>query len=129
MRFDQPFERVRARSSLGIVKVRVAGVGSWLPAPSVAATANVWVPLAKPLTSSLSPPHSEGVASRRHAKAEAGSLAENPNTVYSLSSQPLGPEVMVVSGGVVSGSATCQEKVAGVGSVLPDASVAWTLNV
>ena len=42
---------------------------------------------------------------------------------------PSGPDVMLVSGGVVSGVPIVHVRVAGVGSVLPAASVARTLNV
>jgi hypothetical protein len=51
---------------------------------------------------------------------------ENPKLALSTVMVPLGPDVIVVSGAVVS---TVNERVAGVPSWLPAGSVARTLNV
>ena len=61
-------------------------------------------------------------ASSAHSKLAPGSLL-NTKLAAALLLSAFGPEVMVVSGGVVS---TVQEYVAGLGSVLPAVSLART---
>jgi hypothetical protein len=108
------------------VQVRLAGVGSVLPTASVARTCTVWLP-------SVSPVYV--LALVQEANAPASSLHSNvlPASEDANSKVPLvwfvglvGPEVMVVCGGVAS---TVQVYVAGAGSVFPAASVALTSNV
>ena len=83
-------------------QVRAAGVGSVLPAVSVAATTNVCTPLYRSLkvrgeeqSSMTSCPSSWQVSS-------AVSLAEKVNIAELLLTVPSGPELIVVSGAVLS---------------------------
>jgi len=67
-----------------------------------------------------------------HSKVDPASVEENVNEADVLLTVPEGPESMAVFGGVVSGGGavlTVQERVAGVASVLPAASVALTEKV
>src|SRR5215207_10745093 len=86
-------------------QLRLAGVGSVLPAASVAFTSKVWVPLASlpyvllvavPLASQLPP------SNLVWKVAFEGSVEEKVNVASLLFTVKRGPEVMVVSGGVVS---------------------------
>jgi len=58
----------------GTVNVLVAGVGSVLPAPSMAATSNRWDVLDGPVSASEGEEHARGAASRRHVNVEPVSL-------------------------------------------------------
>ena len=83
------------------VQVVVAGVASTLPLASVARTANVRRPSARPVSASGDPHGRYAPASRRHSKLAPASLAAKSIDV-------LGPvtgagAVIVVSGAVVSG--------------------------
>src|SRR5215213_8814399 len=87
-------------------QLRLAGVGSVLPAASVAFTAKVWVPLASlpyvllvavPFASQLPP------SNLVWKVAFEGSVEEKVNVASLLLTVPEGPESMVVSGGAVSG--------------------------
>ena len=72
-----------------------------------------------------------GVASTRHSKTAPASEVNAKVGVVSLV-VPFGPDVIVVSGAVVSGGGvvpTVNERVAGVASVLPASSVARTATV
>jgi hypothetical protein len=117
-------------ATVSTVNVRVAGEGSVFPAASVARTETVCEP-------SLSDGVVHGLVhvthaplSTRHWKVEPLSLELNPNAGVGSLVGPLGPEVMVVCGGVVSaGALIVQLCVAGEASVLPAASVARTPNV
>ena len=111
-------------AAVSTMKVCAAGVGSALPAWSVAVTVKVWVPSAsvavvngdvQVLAVPLSTLH-ENVAPASLLKLKAGLL--------SLVGDAIG--VRVVSGGAVSTMNVCE---AGVGSTLPAASVARTWNV
>jgi hypothetical protein len=67
-----------------------------------------------------------------HSKVDPASVEENVNEADVLLTVPEGPELMVVFGGVVSGSGavlTVQVRVAGVASTLPAPSVALTEKV
>src|SRR5215208_5611942 len=84
---------------------RLAGVGSVLPAASVAFTSKVWVPLARlvyvllvavPLASQIPP------SLLVWKVAFGGSVEEKVNVASLLLTVPEGPETMVVFGGVVS---------------------------
>ena len=111
------------------VNVRVAGVGSTLPAASSARTRNVYVP-------SASGPSVRGEVQARRCRSPAGAVEPALERRARLAGErergdafvivPVGPRVIVVSGAVVS---TVNVRVAGVGSTLPAASVARTENV
>jgi hypothetical protein len=65
-----------------------------------------------------------------HSKTELASVALNANDALVELVEPLGPELIEVSGAVVSvGAVTVQPAVAGLASVLPAASVARTLKL
>ena len=65
-----------------------------------------------------------------HSKTELASVALNANDALVALVEPFGPEVIEVSGAVVSvGAVTVQPALAGLASVLPAASVARTLKV
>jgi hypothetical protein len=64
--------------------------------------------------------------SNEHWKVEPSSLELKPNDADAEATTPLGPDEIVVSGGVVS---TVHERAAGVASTLPAASIARTRNV
>ena len=70
-------------------------------------------------------------ASSRHWNVEPDSDELNAKLAEALVDVPEGPELIVVSGGVVSGGGafTVQVRLAGVRSALPAASVARTLKV
>src|SRR6266496_3923271 len=116
-------------AAVSTVKSREAGVGSVLPAASVARTRKVWAPSARALAGVCVSPGPEqapnGSESKRHSKLAPGS-EEKPNDGEALVVSPEGPESIVVSGGAVS---TVKLREAGVGSVLPAASVARTRKV
>ena len=111
------------------VNERVAGVASVLPATSVARTATECAP-------SLSAPVVHGLVQLAHApestwhsKTELASVAVKAKVGVLSLDVPVGPDVIVVSGAVVSAggaAATVNERVAGEESVLPAASVART---
>ena len=89
-----------------------------MPAASVAPTSKLWEPSLK--ASSLGLVHgAAGAASTLHRKLEPGSLAEKAKLGVRSRIEPLGPESIVVSGGVVS---TVKLRVAGVGSTSPSPS-------
>jgi hypothetical protein len=84
-------------------QLRLAGVGSSLPAASVAFTSKVWVPFARLLYVLLvtAPLASQFPPSNLVWKFE-GSVEEKVNLASLLLTVPEGPETMVVFGGVVS---------------------------
>ena len=118
---------------VSIVNERVAGVASVLPAASVARTANVWPPSGS--VSVIGLEHAVQVPpSTRHSNVEPDSLAVNVNVGDPSLVLPLGPPVIDVFGAVVSAGgagvvSTVNERVAGVASTLPAASMARTENV
>ena len=73
-----------------------------MPAASVARTLKVWEPLVRPLYCFGEVQLLKGAPSRLHSKVEPDSLEENPKAASVLLTVPVGPEVMVVSGGVLS---------------------------
>ena len=86
-------------------QLRLAGVGSVLPAASVAFTSKVWVPFSRslyvllvavPLAFQIPP------SNLVWKVAFEGSVEEKVNVASLLLTVPEGPETMVVSGGVVS---------------------------
>jgi hypothetical protein len=69
-------------------------------------------------------------ASRRHWKVDPASVELNAKLAEPVVDVPDGPDVIVVSGAVVSGGGfTVHVRVAGVGSGLPAASVARTAKI
>lgn len=100
----------------------VAGVGSMLPAVSRARTVNVCPPSARPLYAWGDEQGPKEAPSRAHSNV-AASVAVNSNVAELDATVPLGPDVIVVSGGVLS---TTQVRLAGVGSGAPAPSIALT---
>src|SRR6266496_4973811 len=90
-------------AAVSTVKSREAGVGSVLPAASVARTRKVWAPSARALAGVCVSPGPEqapnGSESKRHSKLDPGSVEENPKVGVESLVAPEGPEVIVVSGG------------------------------
>src|SRR4051812_46028093 len=106
------------------VNVRVAGVGSVLPAASVAATEKVCRPAATPAAKRRS--HDiRGIASATQANVDSVSDEAQVNAGASvlIVAPSAGPEVIVVSGATVS---TLNVREAGVGSVSGTELVATT---
>ncbi len=108
------------------LNARLAGVGSVLPAVSVARTSNVCAPSASAAVVNGVVQAANAPASTRHWKVDPASVAVKENVGVLSLVVPVGPAVIVVSGGVVS---TLNARLAGVGSVLPAVSVARTSNV
>ena len=108
------------------VKVRVTGVWSVLPAASVARTEKVCSPSASVASVRGVVHGSNAPASIRHSNVEPGSLAKNVNCGVVWRVVPLGPSSIAVFGAAVS---TVNDRLAGVGSVSPAASVARTVKV
>src|SRR5215211_1043347 len=83
------------------VQVRMAGVGSLLPAVSVAVTWNVWGPSIRLLKVCGEPQFSISSSSIKQMK-EPGSLDEKVNVAELLLTVPDGPESMLAFGAVLS---------------------------
>ena len=119
----------RVRDTLGArvstVIERLAGVASALPATSVARASKLCAPSASAAVVCGEVQAAKAAASTRHSNDDPASEANENVGVLSLV-VPLGPAVIVVSGGVVS---TVNERVAGEASTLPEASFARTANV
>ena len=92
---------------------------------SVARTSKVCVPSARKEYVIGDAQATKAARLRRHSKVEPAWLALNVKVADVLDVAPLGPDVIVVSGGVMS-VPTVQVAEAGVVSVLPEASVART---
>ena len=84
-----------------IVQLREAGVGSALPAASVALTVKVWEPSARPEYVFGEPQAAKATPSSEHAKVEPGSVALKAKVAADEVGFGAG-EVIVVSGGIVS---------------------------
>jgi hypothetical protein len=113
----------RGSSHRATLNVRSAGVGSTLPARSIARTRKMWEP-SESAGDVLGELQKEKAAeSKRHWKLEPGSLEAKVKVGVRSLVGPAGPAVIVVSGTAVS---TVKEREAGVGSVLPTASMART---
>ena len=106
------------------VQVRVAAAPT-LPAASVATTETVWLPSASEETA-YEDRHVVARAPSREQVVVADSFTVNVTVPERLEVTPLGPPVIVTTGAVVS---TVHDQVAGLGSVLPEVSVARTANV
>jgi hypothetical protein len=89
------------------VKARLAGRGSTLSARSIALTKNVWAPLPSGELGVWVAPGPKQDAnpapSNRHSNLEPGSSEVKPKVGVASLVVPDGPEVIVVSGGSVSG--------------------------
>jgi hypothetical protein len=86
---------------ISAIHVRTAGVGSLLPAASVAVTWNVCDPGSRLLNDCGEPQSSISTSSMKQMY-EAGSLEEKVNVAESLLTVPEGPESIVVFGAVLS---------------------------
>ncbi len=84
------------------VQPRCAGEGSRLPAASTARTSNVWAPAASPVRTLGDSQAANAAPPRRHSNAAGASVEVNWNVAVVDSTEPVGPAVMVVFGGVVS---------------------------
>jgi hypothetical protein len=87
-----------------------------LPARSVARTATLWFPSFSDVVVHGLVQSAHAPVSTRHSKAELGSDELNANVGVLSFVVPVGPELIIVSGGVVSGGGavlTVNERVAG----------------
>ena len=110
------------------VKERVAGVASWFPAASSALKVAVWGPSDRPVKVFGDVQSAKGSESILHwtlAVSEAG-VPLKVKVAWLVAMVPVGPESIVVSGGVVS---TVKVRVAGVASWFPAASSALKVAV
>ena len=102
------------------LQVCVAAVASVLPAASVAQTPNAWDPVDKPVWVWGEVHATRGAPSRLHWNVELGSLEVNAKDALFDVDVAGGPDVIVVSGGVVSPAggvvSTVHVWLAGVGS-------------
>lgn len=104
-----------AGAVVSTIHVRVLGVGSVLPAASIARAARVCAPSASPV-SSLGDRHAaQAPASSLHSNVDAASEEENAKLDDAEAVVPEGPERIVVSGAAVS---SVNVLLAGVASVL-----------
>ena len=113
------------------VKLRLAALGSSLPAGSVALTSKVWAPLLSGPTVLGDVQLAKLAESTRHLKLEPASELAKPKVgVESLVVVPFaGPLPIVVSGGCESGTSTVNVRDSGVASRLSTPSTARTSNV
>jgi hypothetical protein len=116
-------------ATVSTVNVRVAGVPSAFPAASVARTEKVCDPLPSDAAVTGEEQAAKSAPSSAHANVELLSLEMNANVAVVSLVAPLGPDVIVVSGAVVSSGSTVHVCAAGVPSVFPAASVARTRRV
>jgi hypothetical protein len=105
----------------------LAGVTSTFPSASMARTSKTWSPTASSGVSYGEVQISNAVAFSEHSNVEPGSLAENSNVAFENWVVAGGPEVIVVSGGVVSW--IVQVWLAGSSAQLPLSSTAYTQKV
>jgi hypothetical protein len=115
-----------AGAIVSTVHVRVAGVGSVLPAESVARTAKVWEPSPRPVYVRGDVHAVNAAPSRLHSNVAAGSSAEKLNVAVVNAVEPSGPEPIVVFGATVS---TTTVRAFEAADVLPAASVAFAVYV
>ena len=111
------------------VNERVAGEASVFPATSVARTETLCAPSLRAAVVHGLVQSAQAPESTRHSKTEFASVAVNAKVGELSLVVPVGPDVIVVSGGVVSGGGavlTVNERVAGEASVFPATSVART---
>lgn len=107
------------------VHVATAGVGSTLPATSLAVTASLWAPSGR---SVYDVGEVHGCAARPSSEQLKVALSEAVNVNVAVIDVSLagGPDAIVVSGAIES---TVHVRVAGLGSGFPAVSVAMTENV
>jgi uncharacterized cupredoxin-like copper-binding protein len=121
-----PLVIVVSGGCVSTVQLRVAGVGSTFPTPSMARTSKVCAPSVSPvIVYGLLQLTNDPVFSR-HWNVEPVSVELKVNVTLVALMTPVGPLRIDVSGGVAS---TVQLRVAGVGSTFPTASMARTLKV
>ena len=111
---------------MSYVHVRVAGVASTLPVPSVARTASVWTPLLRPAGRCGDSQSAQAPPSSAHSKLTSASSAENVKVASWVGPEVGGPEAIVVCGAVASTVQVCS---AGVASSTPSARRARTARV
>ena len=99
---DGPESTAVSGAVASIVQLRLAGVVSVLPAPSVARTSKVWSPPARPVYSSGLEQALQLPPSRRHANVEPPSSALNASVAVVWFVEAGGPESIVVAGAVES---------------------------
>jgi hypothetical protein len=109
-----------------IVHVYPAGVGSTFPAGSTARTVPVWLPAVRPVLATGETQAAKAEPSSAHWKTAVVSGLEKVNVMPVALVRAGRSAVAVVSGGVVS---TVHEKEAGVASLFPTASCAYTMKV
>jgi hypothetical protein len=114
-------------ATVSTVMLRPAGLASTFPAESIARTSKVCAPWVSVDVVWGEEQGANDAESTRHWKVDV-SLAVNSYVGVVSFVGPLGPAVMVVSGGVVSAACTVQARLADVASVLPAASRACTSN-
>ena len=100
---DGPPSILVSGAVVSTVKLREAGVGSGLPAGSVARTSKLWPPSARGPAVCGAEHSPQPPPSIRHSNHEPGSFAEKPKVGDAAFVGPDGPLSMVVSGGVPSG--------------------------
>src|SRR3954471_20304039 len=115
-------------ATVSTVNSVVAGVGSTLPAASLARTENEYPPSARPSWRCGDTHAAHGCCappgpSSSHWNREPASVAVKASVTLDEAIAPCGAEVIAVFGGVVS---TANASVAGEGSALPAASTART---
>src|SRR5690242_7862762 len=108
-----PPTNMMSGATVSTVNETVAGVGSVLPASSVACTENVWAPCARFVALNGEVQGCIDAPSRLHVYVTMFSFAVNEMLTLAIGTVPLGPAVIVVSGGVAS---ITHVRVAGVGS-------------
>ena len=113
-------------TTVSIVQVWPAGVGSTLPAASLARTLKLWLPSARLLVLWGEAQAVKAAASSEHSNIVPSSLLLKVNVALLLRDGLYGLPVSVVSGATVS---TVQVWPAGVGSSNAAASMALTWNV
>ena len=114
-----PDVKVIAGRTVSTVHDRVAGEASTRFAASIARTANVCAPCASDITVYGDVQAANAAASTRHSNRVFCSFDVNVKLALAVGAVPVGPPVIVVSGGVRS---TAHVRVAGVGSKLPTTS-------
>ena len=96
MRPDGPLSIVVCGAAVSTVKAREAGVGSTLPAGSVARTSNVCAPSASDAVVWAEVQEPQAPPSTRHSNVEPAWLAENVNVGVASFVRPDGPLSIVV---------------------------------
>ena len=93
---DGPLSMVVCGAAVSTVKPRDAGVGSTLPAGSVARASNVWAPSASEAVVFGVEHEPQAPASTRHSKLEPAWLDENAKVGVASLVRPDGPLSIVV---------------------------------